>query len=404
MTASRSTGLPSWLIVIAVMTGIGPFTIDLYLPAFPMIEAAFGEGGVEGTMASYLIGLACGQLLYGPISDRFGRKPPLYVGFAIYIVGSLCCAFADSMHSLMIGRVVQALGACAGMTIGRAIVRDRCQPEEAARVFSTLMSIVSIAPILAPIAGGFVVSWWGWRATFFIQAGLGALVLTGVHFYLNESLDAKLARSIKPTDVLRSYWALFGDKQFMAYSVIGGFAMAALFGYVAGAPMVLPTMFDVPPETFGWLIGINGLAFMTASRMNTLALRKLTPNQVLARYIAWPSIAGLAIIAAGMVDRTLIGVPLIVVLSLQFSFFILTARLLPNCSALALAPRSRDAGTASALLGAIQSFASMITGVAVTVFNDGSLFTLGIVMTASVLICALVYARLSHRGPGTAAS
>lgn len=357
-----------------------------------MIEASFGEDGVEGTMASYLIGLALGQLLYGPFSDRFGRKPPLYIGFTIYIVGSLLCAVADSMNALMLGRIVQALGACAGMTIGRAIVRDRCQPDEAARVFSTLMAIVSIAPILAPIAGGFIVSAWGWRATFFIQAGLGAGVLLGVHIYLAESLKPEYARSIKPSLVLRGYGTLFTDRQFMKHAIIGGFAMAALFGYVAGAPIVLPAMFNVPPEIFGWLIGVNGLAFMLSSRLNMRALRTHTPQNILSRFILWPLLIGIAIICAGFLDGRLLTLPLFAVLLLQFAFFIVTARLLPNSSALALAPRAHDAGAASALLGAIQSFASMLTGVAITVFNDGSLMTLGIVMTISVAVCAITHA------------
>src|SRR5689334_11449486 len=190
-TSSRNLGVPGWLIVIAVMAGIGPVSIDLYLPAFPMIEAEFGETGVERTMASYLVGLAIGQLLYGPISDRFGRKPPLYFGFVVYTIGAIGCALSTSMTMLMICRVVQALGACSGLAIGRAIVRDRCEPEQAARVFSTLMTIVSAAPILAPIAGGFIVASFGWRATFFIQAGLGIGILTAMHFLLTESRDPR---------------------------------------------------------------------------------------------------------------------------------------------------------------------------------------------------------------------
>src|SRR5690606_32514136 len=137
-------GLPSWLLLIGAMTAVGPVTIDMYLPGFPAIERDFGEQGVEKTMSAYLIGIAIGQLVYGPLSDRFGRKPPLYAGFTLYALGSLGCTLAPNMTILMLMRVLQALGACGGMVIGRAIIRDRCEPHEAARAFSILMAIVSL--------------------------------------------------------------------------------------------------------------------------------------------------------------------------------------------------------------------------------------------------------------------
>jgi len=383
--------MPSWLIVIAIMSGIGPLTIDLYLPAFPMIEASFGQSGAEGTMAAYLIGMAGGQLVYGPLSDRYGRKPPLYFGFSIYIAGSLCCAFATSMQMLMVGRVIQALGGSSGMPTGRAIVRDRCQPEEAARVFSTLMTVVSIAPILAPVAGGFIVSAWGWRAAFFIQAALGGVVLLSVHLYLKESLDPNNVRSLRLSAVLRSYLALLSNGQFMMYALIGGFSLAAVFAYVAGAPKVLPAMFGVSPETFGWLIGLNGIAFFIASRLNARALRKQKPRHILRRLIWWPSLVGCGLIVLGAIDLWVIDISLAAVLVGQFLFFVTTVRLMPHTAALALASRGQDAGTAAALLGSLQSLVGVLVGIAVTVFNNGSLVPLAVIMTACALAVAIVH-------------
>ena len=393
MSTSRSTflGLPSWLIVIAVMSAIGPVTIDMYLPAFPMIEAEFGEPGAARTMASYLAGLALGQLLYGPISDRFGRKPPLYFGFVIYSLGSLGCALSSSMTMLMLFRIVQAMGGCAGFVIGRAIVRDRCEPEQAARAFSTLMAIVSIAPIVAPVAGGFVVGSFGWRATFFIQAALGMVLLASMHWSLDESLRPEHRASLHPSHVLSTYAKLLKDRSFLGYSVVGAFGFAALFSYVAGAPTILPTMYGVPPETFGWLIGVNGIAFMTASRLNLRALRKHKSEAILARFVWLPPPFAFALIAVGVVSVWWFTIPLWLTLLLQFGFFITIARMLPNVTALALAPRVRDAGAASALLGAVQSVASMLTGAAIAVFNDGTFIPLGIIMTLSVLVSVGVY-------------
>ena len=157
--------VPGWLILVAAMSAVGPVSIDMYLPGFPSIVRDFNERGVEATMAAYLVGLALGQLVYGPISDRFGRKPPLYFGFALYAIGSLGCALSQSMTMLILMRILQALGGCAGLVISRAIVRDRCEPHEAARVFSTLMMIVALGPVLAPAVGGMIVTLFGWRAS-----------------------------------------------------------------------------------------------------------------------------------------------------------------------------------------------------------------------------------------------
>src|SRR4029453_6597119 len=158
-------GVPRWLVLVAAPAPVGPVSIDMYLPGFPAIERGFAPRGVETTMAAYLVGIAVSQLFYGPISDRFGRKPPLYFGFALYALGAVGCALAGSMSALTLLRVVQALGGSAGFVIGRAIVRDRCQPHEAARAFSLLMMIGGLGPVLAPPAGGLVVTHLGWRAT-----------------------------------------------------------------------------------------------------------------------------------------------------------------------------------------------------------------------------------------------
>lgn len=398
MPNSRTSfGFPGWLVIIAVMSGIGPVSIDLYLPAFSMIEAEFAERGVERTMATYLMGLAVGQLLYGPISDRFGRKPPLYFGFAIYTVGALACAFATNMSMLMAGRVIQALGACSGLAIGRAIVRDRCEPEEAARAFSTLMMVVSIAPILAPVVGGYLVTAAGWRAAFFFQAALGIGLLIAIHFALRESLDPKNIQPLQLPRVINTYTRLLKDGRFVGYSLIGGFAMASLFSFVAGAPTILTRLYGIAPQNFGWIIGLNGIAFMSASRLNLVALRQLGPQGILARYVKFPPLIGLALIIAGLTS----GAPLYLVVALQFVFFLITARVMPNVSALALANHSRDAGSASALLGALQSVAAMIAGLAVAMFNNGTLPPLATVMTCCATICLVAHLLIKRASTAT---
>jgi DHA1 family bicyclomycin/chloramphenicol resistance-like MFS transporter len=359
------------------MAAVGPVSIDMYLPGFPAIEREFGVRGVETTMAAYLVGLAVSQLFYGPISDRFGRKPPLYFGFALYALGAAGCALAPSLPALTLLRVVQALGGSAGFVIGRAIVRDRCEPHEAARAFSLLMMIVALGPVLAPAAGGVVVAHFGWRATFVFQAALGVTLLAAVHFALRESRPESSIASLNIASVLRTYLRLGADRTLIGYSLVGGFGMGALFTYVTGAPTVLTQRYELSAQVFGALIGLNGFAFMTASRLNMVALRTLGPREVLARYVWLPLVLGSAL----FLITFLWPVPLWMVVTLQLSFFVTVGRVTPNVAALALAPHGKEAGAASALMGALQSALAMLSGFAVATFNDGTVSTLAAIMT-----------------------
>ncbi|HEY5807564.1 MAG TPA: multidrug effflux MFS transporter, partial [Povalibacter sp.] len=331
---SRPPRFPAWLLLVAAMSAVGPFTIDMYLPGFPDIERDLAEQGVERTMAAYLVGITVGQLIYGPISDRFGRKPPLYFGFALYALGSLGCALAGSLSMLMLMRVTQALGACAGFVIGRAIVRDRCEPHEAARAFATLMAVVAIGPIIAPMLGGWVVTAVGWRGVFVFQALLGVALLIMMHKLLTESLSPSAVLPIHAGDIARRYLRLSKEPILVGYSMVSGFGMGTMFCYVTGAPIVMAETYQLSPQQFGWMLGLNGLAFMTASRINMLALRDRKPKEVLREAIRWP----LAVSVLFLVLALCLRLPLWAVISLQLLFFVSTARTMPHTSALALAP------------------------------------------------------------------
>jgi DHA1 family bicyclomycin/chloramphenicol resistance-like MFS transporter len=369
------------------MAAVGPVSIDMYLPGFPAIEREFGVRGVETTMAAYLVGLAISQLFYGPISDRFGRKPPLYFGFALYALGAAGCALATSLPSLTLMRVVQALGGSAGFVIGRAIVRDRCEPHEAARAFSLLMMIVALGPVLAPAAGGLVVTHLGWRATFVFQAALGVALLAATHFALRESRPESSIVPLHIASVLRTYLRLGADRTLIGYSLVGGFGMGALFTYVTGAPTVLTNRYDLSAQQFGLLIGLNGFAFMTASRLNMIALRTIGPREVLARYVWLPLMLGGAL----FLITWLWHVPLWMIVALQLTFFVTVGRVTPNVAALAMAPHGKEAGAASALMGALQSALAMLSGFAVATFNDGSVSTLAAIMTVGGALTWISY-------------
>jgi drug resistance transporter, Bcr/CflA subfamily len=369
------------------MTAVGPVTIDMYLPGFPAIEREFASQGVETTMSAYLFGIALGQLVYGPLSDRFGRKPPLYAGFALYALGSLGCAFATSMAMLINMRVLQALGACGGMVIGRAIIRDRCEPHEAARAFSLLMAIVSLGPILAPSMGGLVVTAFGWRGVFVFQVLFAVLLMISMHYVLTESRDPATVRPLSASAITLDYFTLMRDRVFIGYSLAGAFGIAALFAYVTGAPAVVIERYGLSAQQFGWLLGVNGLAFMTASRWNIVALRKKTPAELLAKAAWLPTGVGILLCALTLAFH----VPLWVFVALQLLFFVSIARVTPHAAALGLAPYAHIAGAASAAMGALQSLVPMLVGVALAYFHDGEPSTLAIMMTIGALGTGLTY-------------
>jgi DHA1 family bicyclomycin/chloramphenicol resistance-like MFS transporter len=285
MTPSYSArGIPGWLVLIGAMSALGPFTIDMYLPGFPAIERELAATGVERTMAAYLLGLALGQLVYGPLSDRFGRKPPLYAGLALYVIGSFGCALSASLATLIMMRVLQAIGACSPLVIGRAIVRDRCEPQEAAKAYATLMLIVSLGPVIAPTLGGWVITAFGWRAVFIFLAIAGVVITIAMHLMLVESRDPAHVRPLRFGSVVKTYGQLLLDRTFVGYTCVGAFGMSGLFCYVTGSPIVMTEQYGLTPQQFGWMIGLNGIAFMSASRWNMISLRDSTPGQVL----AWP--------------------------------------------------------------------------------------------------------------------
>jgi DHA1 family bicyclomycin/chloramphenicol resistance-like MFS transporter len=361
---------PGWLIVLGALTAIGPLSIDMYLPAFPNLERelAISPGAAEMTLAGFFIGMACGQLFWGPLSDRFGRKPPLYAGLALFALASLGCALAESVTALTFWRVLQALGGSAGMVITRAMVRDRCAAREAARAFSMLILVMGLAPILAPLLGGWVSDVLGWRAIFYLLTAFSLACLLAIRFGLAESHDIRHEPPLQLGEVLRGYAGLFACRPFLGYSLSGGLAMAGMFAYIAGSPFVLIQLGGIPPEDFGWAFGANALGFVAASQLNARALRTQAPSRLL-RHALWVP-AGSGIALAVVAGSGWFNLPLILL-----GLFLYVASLgfiVPNSSANALATHGQQAGTASALMGALQFGLATLAGIGVSQLHDGS--------------------------------
>jgi DHA1 family bicyclomycin/chloramphenicol resistance-like MFS transporter len=367
-------------LILGGLTAMGPLAIDMYLPSFPTIarELQASPASVQVTAAVYFVGLAFGQAIYGPLSDRFGRKGPLYVGLVVFIAASIGCAFAGSVQSLIILRFVQALGGCAEMVVARAVVRDRFAVSDAIKVLSLLMLVMGLAPILAPLVGGQLLVRFGWRSVFLVLAAYGAVGLLVVMACLPESLPPSRRHSGGLDSVLAGFQVLMRDRLYLAYAATGGLTIAAMFAYIAASPFVFIEVFHVPPERYGLFFGTNAVGIITASQINGRLAPRAGPEGVLRRVLPAIMVAGLALVASaftGFGGFAGILVPLFVcVAGVGF--------VMPNTTVLAMQPHGRIAGSASALLGTLQFLLGAASGALASALADGTPRPLAVVIAA----------------------
>lgn len=392
--------IPGWIILMGALTAIAPLSIDMYLPAFPAIAADLSAlGRVELTLAAFFIGVALGQLFYGPVSDRFGRKPPLYFGLALFALASTGATLAQSIEALVLWRFLQGLGGCAGMVIARAVVRDRCEPQEAAKAFSLLMLVMGLAPILAPLLGSFLLKAASWRALFAVLATFSALCLFAIWKTLQESHDSKNAEPLHLGRVLRNYAGLLQHRPFMAYTLASGLAFSGMFAYIAGSPFVLMQLHGLTPQQYGWMFGANAFGLIAASQINMILLRRHDMTTLLQ--------AGLIIAAsAGVFLLTLTILQMLTLPLLLVGLFVFTSSMgliAPNGGAAALADQGEKAGTASALMGALQFSLATLTGASMSLWHDGSMLPLVAVMAFCGVVSSLL-PRLLLKKPATVAA
>ena len=360
-----------WLILLlGSMSGLGPLAIDMYLPSFPAIAREMGSttAVIERTMAAYFAGLAIGQLFYGPLADRVGRKVPLYTGLSLFILASLGCSMTHSVPALIVLRFVQALGGCAEMVMARAIVRDRFDGRDAARVFSALMLVMGLAPVLAPMVGGWLVAHGSWRIIFAVQATAGAACLAAVFFGLPESLPAEKREKRSAKEIIVVYGQLLRHRVLMSHTLSASLLMAGLFAYVAGSPFIFLQLFKVPPQHFWWFFGTNAAGLIGSSQVNGWLVQRAEPSKILRGGLIVATLAGLAYVgtaSSGFGGFVGVEIPLFVSLCC-FGFVV------PTATALAMAPHGRVAGNASAVLGSIQFFVSGLGGMAVSLLHNGT--------------------------------
>ncbi len=371
--ARREAGL---IIVLGALTAFAPLSIDMYLPAFPALEAHFATtpGAVQATLAAFFVGLALGQSVHGPLADRLGRRLPMVVGIAVYVAASIAAIFAPDIETLTLLRFVQALGGCAGIVIARAMVRDLFDERNSARVFSLLMLVMGVAPILAPMAGGQLLAIADWRWIFVVLALFGAGCLAAVFLMLPETLppERRQRGGIRP--ILAAYGQLLRDPVFMGFALASGLLMAGMFAYITGSPLVFITLYGVSPQDYGLLFGLNALGLIAASQINVHLLRRFEGRRILGTALAANVVAALvlaAIATLGTSHLLAILVPLFLTIS---SLGFVTA----NAMAAAMSRAGARAGIASALIGVLQFTLGAVGGGLVSAFDDGTAAPMGL--------------------------
>ena len=371
------------ILILGFLTAIGPLSIDMYLPAFPDIAKSLNTSVARVTLSlsSFFIGISVGQLLYGPLLERFGRKKPLYAGLCIYLLASVGCAFASSVNALIALRLLQALGGCVGMVASRAMVRDLFDVKENAKIFSTLMLVVAVSPIIAPTLGGYITAALGWHYIFVMLIIIAVLILTGIYFLLPETKKPDPDFSLIPGAIIKSYANVITHPQFYTYALTGAVSAAAIYAYIGGSPHVFMEIYKVNERQYGWIFALIAMGLIGASQLNSVLLKNYTSGQIIKAALTCQTIIG-----AVMVLISLFGWgDLFSTIFFIFIFLCCQGFIFPNASALSLASFGHNAGSASALLGGIQMGIGAGTSALVSLLQNNTVLP----MTGVMACCAI---------------
>jgi DHA1 family bicyclomycin/chloramphenicol resistance-like MFS transporter len=395
MTETDAPERTPWGLVVLLgsLTAMGPLAIDMYLPSLPSIglDLHASNALTQGTVAAFLAGMAIGQFVYGPASDRLGRKPPMVVGITIYVLASAGCALAPSAPLLIVGRFCQALGACSGAVVARAVVRDRFGHVETARMLSLLMLIMGLAPILAPLLGGLLLTVGGWRLIFGFMAVFGVLLGLAALLRMRESRSEETAAHARSEHPFQAYLALLREPRLVGYALSGALNGATLFTYISASPELLIQVYKIPPQAFGWVFGANAVGIIGANQVNRHLLRRRTPDEVLARasVAALGFSALLALAAVSGVGGRYAILPLLFCVLASYGF------MGGNTTAGALNVDPRRSGSISALLGGLSFATGALASALGGALHDGTPRPMAVVMLLALAGSALSLHRLA---------
>ncbi|MGC4896121.1 multidrug effflux MFS transporter [Micromonospora sp. DT31] len=387
------TGGITLLLLLGTLTAVGPLSLDMYLPAFPAMTRDLGadQAGIQLSLTTCLIGLALGQLVTGPLSDRWGRRRPALIGVIAYTVLALACAAAPNAPLLAALRLLQGMAGGMGVVVARAVVRDLYAGRDAAKYFSRLILVFGIAPVAAPGVGSLVLRFGSWRTIFLTLAVIGALLAVAVAWRLPETLPVERRSTAGLAGTVRTMRSLIADRAYLGYALTQGFAFAGLFAYISGSSFVFQDVFGVTATVFSVIFGVNALALVTVGQLNARLLDRFHPRRLLVIALA----VGL-VTAAGVLTGALAGSLALTAVAL-FAFVGALGMVTPNSTALALDAHARHAGTAAALMGGIQSVIGALAAPLVGLGGEGSAAPMAIVLAASALLSVTAVLTLTRR-------
>jgi len=365
------------MVVLCALMGFASISTDFYLPAMPVMARALhgGPGSMELTITGYLAGFSSGQLVWGPIGDRYGRKRPIAIGLVLFVIGSAGCAMSVSSAAVIGWRVVQALGACAGVVLSRAMVRDLFGAERSGAMLSTLITVMAIAPLVGPLLGGQILLWAGWRAIFWVLVAVG--LITGIGLATTpETLPAERRATSPLSGTFADYAVLLRDRRVMSCALAGGFYYAGVFAYIAGSPSAYITYFHVPAQAYGLLFGAGIIGIMVTNMANVRLLPRLGDRTIMRFGAGAAAISGMTMLLASWTGRG--GLWALALPGIVFAG--ISGLLVANTMARAMRHRPRQAGTVSALLGAAQYGFGMIGSGAVSLLADGTPLPMALVI------------------------
>lgn len=376
------------ILILGSLTALGPFSIDMYLPGFAQIATDLNTtvASVAMTLSSYFIGISAGQLLYGPLLDRYGRKKPLFIGMLVYIAASLGCVFVRDIDTFIGLRFIQAVGSCAATVASVSMVRDLFPVKDIPKVFSLLMLVVGLSPMLAPTVGGYVTDWYGWHMVFVILMFIGIIIMLAAQFGLPDSYEPDTSISLKPKPILKNFASVLKEPQFYTYAFTGAIAFSGLFTYVAASPIIFMDIYKVDPKMYGWIFAFMSLSFILSSQLNSVLLKWYRSEQLIYGALLTQSVVAVVFLVLAIND--LLG--LYETIGMLFLFLACLGISNPNTAGLTLAPFTNNAGSASALMGAIQLGLGALASFAVGVFVTASIYPMVVIMATSTIVALIV--------------
>lgn len=379
----KQTNKEFWLVILlGALTAFDPLTIDMYLPAFINMQNDLKTSisSIELSVSLFFIGMALGQLVYGPLSDKYGRKNPLLGGMFLYFLATIGCALANHISHFIVFRILQAFGGCASMVISRAIIRDLFEKRQIAIILSNMALVMGIAPIVAPSIGAFINQFFGWRFIFYFLALANFLCIILIILFLPETNFHK-NNTLSLKAVTLKYFHFIREREFIGYLIPDVAVRAGMFAYIAGSPFVFIELFHLNQKEYGMVFGLNGLGLLIAAQINKLLLKKFSPESICSLSIKIASLSSMSVLFFSIIYCSIIGIFISLFVFISSLNFIS-----PNSIAIVLSQQNQHAGSASAFYGCFQWSAAFFTSLLVSSFHNGS----AIPMTATIFLCGLV--------------